>query len=272
VEKLPPISKPSALFLRKNELMSRLRQRERLIVETFLNTLAQLKDIASYLTIPTVIGGALAAYWGWAKTHARIAAIILLIVGSLAYLIDISDRLGLLPRTTVYSEFKPLYETTPQFGRPLSSDSIINGAYEAVYDSAIVLWITPTLEHFVLPIDQGSRKVMRESIQDLNLDGRFFDDDYIHEIFPDTPKDRLPPKGGVARSWKNDEGKWKWIGWRKWDCSVSNPVHFQFFEHGIMLGPMPLAPSTNQGRFFAILLESGTWSQRTTPISLEKCS
>jgi hypothetical protein len=60
-----------------------------------------------------------------------------------------------------------------------------------------------------------------------------------------------------------------WLGWRISECSYSNIVHIQRFDHGIVLGPVLLSPQAPDTENMAIF-DDGTVSVRRAAETIEK--
>jgi hypothetical protein len=253
----PPPTKGAIPSSGKAGLVSSLAGLGRMVVERLVNALSQLKEIASFLSLPSLIFGAVVAYWGWAKTHFRIVAGVLFLVAVAAYLVDISDRMGWLPTATVYPPFRPIYETrAAQLGKPLRNAERSGNVYQSAFDRAMIVWVQPLRTIFALPYNPET-KVQVYLDADWSYDLKLFDEKYLKSVFK-VPLGKLPPNGGVARAWLSQPSSWEWIGWRTWQCTMLDYVMYQEFENGKIMGAMRASPSTNDGQIYAVL-NDGTW-------------
>jgi hypothetical protein len=148
-------------------------------------------------------------------------------------------------------------KSVSSLGNPVEPVKASPGTYQAAFDQANVLWLSPFITFFVLPND-STRKGMAQADR-IWLPGTYKESDLRREFR--VPNNRLPPYGGIIDQWRKDFERWKWIGFIEWHCSFGpGEIYYQQFEKGLLVGPFHLDRDTGSGRMF-VIRDDGTWSQ-----------
>jgi hypothetical protein len=105
------------------------------------------------------------------------------------------------PQITEFPEITKEFELakTPSLGNPFRPIETTTDAYIAVHEHAMVLFLSPILDIFVLPND-GERKAVRQPTASYQDDRKWFDDEYLRTVF-DSPQDENPPEYRIADLW-----------------------------------------------------------------------
>jgi hypothetical protein len=62
--------------------------------------------------------------------------------------------------------------------------------------------------------------------------------------------------------------QWEWLGGREWQLVVDG-VHAQYFENGIIFGPIPISYNIIYGtRIFSVFYSTNKWSEHLTELTL----
>jgi len=168
----------------------------------------------------------------------------------------------------IHPDFKTIYEIAPELGSPLWPPTLVDDAYQAVYENADVIWIKPLLRIFVLPHNPDI-ELTRISESSWATDPALFDDDKARAIFH-PPDGKFPPHGGIADRWKKDPKQWQWLGWREWHCRFANQIYYQHFEHGTVFGIFRLHPTQNEGQIIMIGNDD-TWKPKHVTGNVPAC-
>jgi hypothetical protein len=75
------------------------------------------------------------------------------------------------------------------------------------------------------------------------------------------PPTQMPPIGGLAAEWKTEPSQWSWLGNRQWTCPITTGgVSIQHFEHGMVLGPLPMERGSPDVQAIAVFYDGMTWT------------
>jgi hypothetical protein len=168
----------------------------------------------------------------------------------------------------IYPDFKTIYEMAPDLGSPLWPPTLVDDAYQAVYENAHVIWIKPLLRIFVLPLD-SQKKLKRVSESHWATDPDLFDEKKARAIF-NTPDSKLPPHGGIADRWRKDPEQWKWLGWIEWHCRFDRQIYYQHFQRGLVLGIFRLHPIADEGEII-LIRDDDTWTTQNVQGKVPPC-
>jgi len=238
----------------------------------------------------TLFSGGVAVYWPQAGILLMVAGGLVLLAGVriegwkfslhwvdrkrggqvfIGFLIMVSLLSGILWYRTfvllhVHPEFQSVYDAVSgEIGEPTAKAEFAQAdAYQGSYENANVIWLqlASFVGFYVLPNDKERKwgaqneHVWEAPVKEADLRREFH-----------TPKNKLPPFGGMADQWR--KGLFRWIGDADWHCTFKpNGIVFQKFEHGALIGIFRFNPTGGNGRIF-ILRDNGSWSSGS-PASL----
>jgi hypothetical protein len=163
----------------------------------------------------------------------------------------------------VLDKFADIHKINPALGGPLIKAKNSETLYFAAYEHCIVIYLYSATIHYVIPRDPN-RPVVISKIIDLARvsDPKYYDDKWLSEHFK-APPGKRPPIGGIAYEMERDPENWKWIGWREWQLRSSRGS-VQYFQNGLIIGPMPYSTSLNDWRNIAIVYGTKEWHQLNT--------
>lgn len=101
---------------------------------------------------------------------------------------------------------------------------------------------------------------MRQLDPDWPDEGKYYVDADLRKMpmFSHIPKRLYPPHGGIAKHWRDEPDRWKWIGWRQWHCDLYGLVSDQKFENGWIIGVLRVSQTRNAGEVI-VLLNDDKW-------------
>jgi hypothetical protein len=159
----------------------------------------------------------------------------------------------------ICADFEKVYysEYEKELGAP-STVCETTIAYQAKYQYAHVLWLETFLGFYFLPTTFESKWRWHQDPDWASLGKQQFH----------PPAGLSAPRGGIASNW------WEYkslLGWLVWDCPrTRNPVYYQKFEKGFMVGIFCLNPSITTGEGF-VLLNDRSWVSRLAANEAHRC-
>ena len=153
-----------------------------------------------------------------------------------------------------------------ELGNPSSSIVPADSIYESWNENGRVVTISGLTSLIcAIPTAQSANPAHCESLLGWPSadDKRFYpweepkDDTYLRALFKDKgfpiPPNRFPPAGGIATLWLGDMNSWNWIGAVVKDCNASSGSYYRSFEHGVIIGPVPINPGDKQWQMLAVV-------------------
>jgi hypothetical protein len=174
----------------------------------------------------------------------------------------------------IYGPFKAAasrYEA--QLGAPKSPPIRSKEAVEAVFDNAAHVWIEQDHTFWFFPQGAAATKWVQypEAAYCANSPD-FYDFSKLRAMFPDVPKGKEPPWGGVACNWLSNPPAWEWLGWMHWQCLYHrNAVVEQEFAHGKIIGVVHAVPGDNTTGTVFVILDDGSWHAESVNVSPPAC-
>jgi hypothetical protein len=227
--------------------------------ETGYDTSGQEKGLKSMWAIIAIARDWFSARKNVAAT--TLAALMLFAIGIAWYVWSI----------TVYEPFVSIYNIHRNLGKPITHQQT-TAVYFAKYEQGIVIYLPIPNIHYVLPRDQVNRTVLVSSvIQKIPNGSPYFKDDFVRQRLKILTNKR-PPIGGIAVEWEKNPKQWEWLGGREWQLAVESPQDYiQYFEGGIIIGPLPDSFELNTGWLvYAVLDYAHKWAQEVTQLTLSK--
>ena len=171
--------------------------------------------------------------------------------------------------TAVVQEFAKAQ--TGMLGKTTSQIETTKDIYQASYDHAMVVWLLPVVDVFVLPTDP-TVKAIRYPTATWNGSQEWLDDSYLRPLF-DTPQDKKSPEYIVAQLWFNNPSKWNWIGWRQWSCQFyKDSFYYQMFENGVMFGVLPMSEALGYSEIITVANDGAWTSSRSSTVEAPACN
>jgi hypothetical protein len=157
----------------------------------------------------------------------------------------------------VYEPFKSVYKDhKTKLGARIGSVIEDGHVYEAVHEHAMVIYVASLAAFYRLEYKTSKWTKFPEIYFDVTP--QWLTDRLLRQHFP-PPQGLNPPYSGVAKNWQREKKEWSWIGWRIWHLYLHG-VHYQKFEHGIIMGNFLLLPDTNvPGTVFVLFTNDSTW-------------
>jgi hypothetical protein len=152
----------------------------------------------------------------------------------------------------IFEPFRQLHDINPGLGSPLTHEEV-DSAYFATYEQGLVIYLSSSNTHYVLPRDQTNKNVVISRVIDiLPHESPYFKDEFTQRRLK-IPTSKSPPVGGIAVEWEKNPKQWEWLGGREWQLIVDG-VHAQYFENGIIFGPFPISYNIIYGtRIFSVI-------------------
>jgi hypothetical protein len=128
----------------------------------------------------------------------------------------------------IFEPFKQFYDMNPRLGRPVTHE-VIGSVYFATYEQGLVIYLSSSNTHYVLPRDQTKNVVISRVIDIPPNESPYFKDESMQRRLK-IPSSKRPPVGGIAVEWEKNPKQWEWLGGREWQLVVGG-VHDQYFEN-----------------------------------------
>ena len=159
----------------------------------------------------------------------------------------------------IYEPFKEVYkENETRLGMPKGEAITANNVYEAVHQHAYIISIEKLTTFYWLNRDNSTWKTSRASHYSQN--SNWGNEVWLRKHFS-PPEPLGPPHFGVAEFWYGDKKRYAWIGFEEWHFFFKD-VHFQEFDHGIIMGKFSRLPTNNNPTIMFILTYDNKWTSR----------
>jgi hypothetical protein len=181
----------------------------------------------------------------------------------------IKKQLTIKKIPVVYKPFTPAYEIhKKKLGKPIEEVKLTKDASEAAHEYATIIWSNRLAKYYRLRNKDHSWSEYPQPVFDLDL--KWLDNKWLTKRFHPT-KGLKPPYSQLAALWDADEKNWSWIGFRNWHCYFDS-IHYQKFEHGIIIGSFPKYPTTKNNDVLFILFDDSRWDlQESETLPSAKC-
>lgn len=169
----------------------------------------------------------------------------------------------------VYKPFMSAYEKhKTKLGKPIEEVKSTKNASEDEHEYATVIWSDSLAKYYRLSKKDDNFSKYPQPTWDLDL--KYLNIEWLTKRFSPT-KGFKPPYSQLAALWDVDEKNWSWIGFRKWH-SYFDSIHYQRFEHGIIIGSFPKYPTYKNKDLLFILFDDSRWDlQESETLLAAKC-
>jgi hypothetical protein len=104
----------------------------------------------------------------------------------------------------IFEPFRQLHDINPGLGSPLTREEV-DSAYFATYEQGLVIYLSSSNTHYVLPGDQTNKNVIISRVIDIPPhESPYFKDEFTQRRLK-IPSSKRPPVGGIAIEWEKTQ-------------------------------------------------------------------